>query len=411
MSETIRGYGQKLSYGEALQKRLEQLHISQEELAKAVGVTPRTISRYVQEDTRPCKETRQAIAAFIADKSTFGAYEFMVPEKFVPLLNSLLKEFKGEVTQRTLASAIGIHQKNISHYTCLSDTDKPNTQTQYAILNYFRNQCYQNGLLNGGHFSTAVYLEQLILGERGGNACFWEQFHEIHGVTEERGPFYAYALSLPQKLRDLILEHFVLFYDDLTPHCVMEYEQSYYPHTLSCGIRLFRRMTEEQRTQLVKKLEGDTFIGFPPKGFGTPDISWYSRIYKHLAGFYQIIPLNLQKMRQFEDKVSLNKSKESEYIKRIEDVLTWNSDRLLVQNNIIKEIEFKLTMTSYEWYVAMLLYIYYFKHEDLDSLYDDMARQTNCIRMSEEEIMEQFIMAEYQRALEQGPDWMDELEE
>ncbi len=404
MSENIRSYGQKLSYGEALQKQLTQLHISQEELALALGVTPKTIGRYVQDITRPNKEKRQAIALFIADKSSFGAYEYMPPEKFVPLLNSLLAEFKGEVSQRMLADAIGKYQKNISNYTCLSDPDKPDTKTQFCILNFFHARCSQNGLLNGGHFDTAVKLERLLYGERGAYACFLEQFRDVFGITDDKGPFYAYALSLPTRLRNLILEYFDIFFDDLTHLHSHEPIVHTMHHTLSDGIRLFRQLTKEQQELMVAKLEEDTFIGYPKGGFGVPETSPGALIYSRLEGFYKIIQMDLPKMRSREATPAPDRQTEAEYIKKIENVLTYYSDRMLMQEGIIQEIEFKLTLSSYEWYISMLMYIYHYKNKDLETLYKEMRCMIGPDAMTEEDLMECIIESHYMQMLEKEID-------
>ncbi len=370
MNKDSRSYGQKLSYGEALQKTLKELHITQAELARGLGINPRLISRYVKEETMPSKETKQAIAAFITAHSTYQGYQRMPSETFRRMLQDLLNEFQGEITQRQLGEAIGKTQNKICYYT--SGEEIPDTKLQYELLTGIYQLASKQTVYTNAHLDTLVRLEEILGIDYGQRvALLASRMKEKYQLPEHLGDFIPYMLSLPPRLRDIILAHFEIFYDDTLWRAGSLDKPEMHGHTFSEGIKLFRALTEEQQTYIVSKLEPDVHLFFPETGYERAE-------YRKIASFMQLTSTDLQVMRNLKEADTAAKS-EAEYILQLEKILAQRNIRLLKQEEIVEEIEFKLAQTPYEWYVSMLLYIYHIKSlrnswtSALKDLYNEMS--------------------------------------
>lgn len=372
MSENTRSYGQKLSYGEALQKTLKELHITQAELAKALGINPRLISRYVQEETMPSKETRQAIAAFITEHSTYCGYQRMTAETFRRVLQDLLNEFQGEITQRQLGEAIGKTQNKICYYT--SGEEIPDTKLQYELLMGIYQLASKQTVYTNAHLDTLVRLEELLGIDYGQRvALLTSRMKENYKLPENLGEFIPYMLSLPEKLRDVVLEHFETFYDDKLWGYGAWNKPELHGHLFSEGIKLFRALTGEQQAYIVSKLEPETHLHFPEKAYERTE-------YRKIASYLQLTTMDLQTSSLSNPGKTFGSTTEAEYIRQMENLLAHPNSRLLKQEEIIEEIAFKLSQTPYEWYVSMLLYIYHINSLRGDDwtpamkvLYDEMS--------------------------------------
>lgn len=372
MSEDIRDYGQKLSYGEALQKTLKELHITQAELARGLGINPRLISRYVKEETMPSKETKQAIAAFITEHSTYRGYQRMPSEAFRRMLQDLLNEFQGEITQRQLGDAIGKTQNKICYYT--SGEEIPDTKLQYELLTGIYRLTTKEAVYTNAHLNTLVHLEELLgLDYRQRVALLASRVKVNYQLPENLGAFIPYMLSLPEKLRDVILEHFEVFYDDKLWGYGAWNKPQLHGHLFSEGIKLFRALTEEQQAYIVAKLEPEVQLHFPEKAYERAE-------YRKIAGYMQLTAMDLQALYYACSPGETTSTTEAEYIRRMENLLTYPNSRLLKQEEIVEEIAFKLTQTPYEWYVSMLLYIYHINclrgnnwTPTMKALYDEMS--------------------------------------
>lgn len=391
MSENIRGYGQKLSYGEALQKTLKELHITQAELARGLAINPRLISRYVKEETMPSKETKQAIAAFISANSTYQGYQRMPSEAFRRMLQDLLNEFQGEITQRQLGEVIGKTQNKICYYT--SGEEIPDTKLQYELLTGIYRLATKEAVYTNAHLNTLVHLEELLgIDYRQRVALLASRVKENYKLPENLGAFIPYMLSLPEKLRDVILEHFEVFYDDKLWGYGAWNKPQLHGHLFSEGIKLFRALTEEQQAYIVSKLEPGAQLHFPQKAYERAE-------YRKIASYMQLTAMDLQALyyacspgettsttdlpptgSPSNPDQTFSSTTEAEYIRRMENLLTYPNSRLLKQEEIIEEIAFKLTQTPYEWYVSMLLYIYHINSlrgnnwtPTMKALYDEMS--------------------------------------
>lgn len=425
MSEDIRGYGQKLSYGEALQKTLKELHITQAELARGLGINPRLISRYVKEETMPSKETKQAIAAFITEHSTYRGYQRMPSEAFRRMLQDLLNEFQGEITQRQLGEAIGKTQNKICYYT--SGEEIPDTKLQYELLTGIYRLATKEAVYTNAHLNTLVHLEELLgLDYRQRVALLASRMKENYQLPKNLGAFIPYMLSLPEKLRDVILEHFEVFYDDKLWGYGAWNKPQLHGHLFSEGIKLFRALTEEQQAYIVAKLEPEVQLHFPEKAYERTE-------YRKIAGYMQLTAMDLQALYYACSPGETTSTTEAEYIRRMENLLAYPNSRLLKQEEIVEEIAFKLTQTPYEWYVSMLLYIYHINclrgdnwTPTMKALYDEMSemaygrkyfveksfreRQLEARGIEEEEalILEAIIESHHLEMERRGPEYFEE---
>ena len=222
--------------------------------------------------------------------------------------------------------------------------------------------------------NTLVHLEELLgLDYRQRVALLASRVKVNYQLPENLGAFIPYMLSLPEKLRDVILEHFEVFYDDKLWGYGAWNKPQLHGHLFSEGIKLFRALTEEQQAYIVAKLEPEVQLHFPEKAYERAE-------YRKIAGYMQLTAMDLQAPYYACSPGETTSTTEAEYIRRMENLLTYPNSRLLKQEEIVEEIAFKLTQTPYEWYVSMLLYIYHINclrgnnwTPTMKALYDEMS--------------------------------------
>ncbi|MBQ8514229.1 MAG: transcriptional regulator [Ruminococcus sp.] len=352
-------------YAAWLSEQLDELGISQKELGEAVGLTPKTISRYAlgENNKRPPERIRAAIAAYIKKRAVYGAFEHIPCAEFAEILKMLLKEF--EMSQSELAEAVGKSQKDISKYVNMEA--KADTRTQYKILNHFHTCSYAGDFYSSLHFDTAVNLEYMLWGEEeDSNLTYYLRDCGCEGKIGKRGNYrhcLCYILTLPVKLQDFIYQHFYAFYDD------MYFTQTVYGgreildfRHYAYGMDLFRQLSKEKQSVIVGMLEKQSFIGFPRDSF---EENFFCRI----RDYYCVISADIQGMKQSRNCFREEKSKKS-FAEKFEALINYEK---VDDKRFMKELQYKLTLTKYEWYVWMLFLIYDFKGLDLLSLCNEMV--------------------------------------
>lgn len=360
-------YSQYLSY------MLDELCISQPKLGEAVGRSQKTISRYVRGESMPDEKTMEAIEKYIQKQSVYYGFHHIPSEEFAQLLGSLLDEFKGRITQGQLAQKIGKYQKDISRY--LYCAAKPDTEIQYHILNVFFELCQaKNGLLIGTYAETGSYLRDLL--ERDSfqdlfaypandlpnpaSAGDWgdEELIDEKGAPED---FVKYCKTLPFELQQLIVENFEAFCDNYG-YVVEEETTAFDFRELADTMDLFRQLSPiEQKIALIE-LEKDPFVRFPKNE--------RERIFfRQITAYRKVISENPAGMRTKKDMTANPRQREQMLLsfERYYADLYWFG-----AESMMEELEYKLRMTQYEWYLWMLLLIYCFKGKNLARYHDSL---------------------------------------
>ncbi len=320
--------------------------ISQDELAKAIGVTQKTISHYENAEivNFPNKEIIDAINSFFYEKAEqLGDYTKLPANEFADKLNILLGEF--EMSQAKLAKAIGKRQEDISNY--ISHKTEPDIWTQHKILLYFYRLSMSSTEYSSLHFGTAVHLDNLLHGKESSAAYFDEKDVKI-GDTASFRECTQYMLTLPVPLQDFILKHLEAFYDNTME--ILHFECKFDFHFLSYAIELFRQLDEENRKTIVCELERDAFMGYPET-----DAEYF--FFDQITAYRSVIHTNIERLKQ-SDCDSRNQKDKNSFITGFEHAVNLHA---ISDQDFIDEVTFKLTLTRHEWYVWMLLLIYTFK--------------------------------------------------
>ncbi|MBO4981049.1 MAG: helix-turn-helix transcriptional regulator [Lachnospiraceae bacterium] len=338
----------KVQYSKKLSEELDELCIRQSELGRGVGRSQKTISRYVLGETLPDEETQKAISEFIGERSVYENFHHIPSGEFARLLQFLLDEFKGEITQKQLAKKIGKYQKDISFY--ISNTIKADTRTQRDIIKVFYDLCKIGCDMSATHFGTAVNLRYLLYGEEEDTAYLLDTLGVQFGEQAVCSQFVQYYLTLPGTLQRFILEHFDAFYDQ-NLESILETDFQY----LSYGIELFRQLSEKKKKIIVDELERDAFMGFP----ASPRERWF---YKLLTSYRNVIAFDLSEWMQERCYPIMDIKERQNVIRRIESRIGMG---VTEDRDIIREVKFKLRMTQYEWYLWSLFLIYQFQGKDL----------------------------------------------
>lgn len=322
--------------------------ISQDELAKAIGVNQKTISHYEAAEIRnlPDEEIIDAINRFFHKKAEqLDDYRGLAANDFADMLNRLLGEF--EMSQAKLAKAIGKRQEDISNY--ISRKAAPDIWMQHKIIRYF----YKQSMSSGGvystlRFGTAVRLDYLLHGEESSAAYFIDEWGVKIGDTACVRECTQYILTLPVPLQDFILKHLEAFYDNTMEF--LNFECKFDFHFLSYAIELFRQLDEEKRKTIVCELERDAFMGYPET-----DAEYF--FFDQITAYRTVIHTDIERLKQ-SDCDFRNKKDMNSFITNFEHTI---NEYRIDDRDFIEEVTFKLTLTKYEWYVWMLLLIYTFK--------------------------------------------------
>lgn len=202
----MRGTADKIrrtaAYGKWLKERLEELKLSQAELAEQVKKSQKTISRYVNGETYPDAETEKKIEEVL---QKYEAYKPIPSEKFSKIMQKYMTQFRQMITQRELAAWIGKSQEEISRY--MSGMTDCSYQLQRSILSAIYEM--------SGNFGMEDCADEEY---RMARAELWGLMCELNWTScEDLFPPYAFAkylMTLPIPILDVVLENMEAFLDN-----------------------------------------------------------------------------------------------------------------------------------------------------------------------------------------------------
>ena len=115
----IKGYGK---FAVILKCLLAKNHVTQVELADAIGLSGATITNYVKGRSTPTQQNLEKIAKFLkvtpqtfySDTNDFVPYINQYEKTFAEKLSQLLKE--REISQEELSAKLGLSRQTINYY-------------------------------------------------------------------------------------------------------------------------------------------------------------------------------------------------------------------------------------------------------------------------------------------------------
>lgn len=342
-----------MEYAKWLSEQLDELCISQSELASAVGRVQTTISHYVRGINMPDEATRSAIDAFIEERSVYDGFRHIPSKEFSDILLYLLDEFN--ISQMELAKKIGKYQKNISEY--ISKKEKADTGTQYDILLHFLVWYLPHNTLSTVHFGTHIQLEYLLYGSNKELAAKY-QFGEKYAPTK----CVEFILSLPTGLQKLILNNASAFVDSNS------LDTGSYQAYKSC-MELYRQLSSHYKYVIRSELEKYAQLRVPH--YEQLELDFFD----HILAYYDVIRYNVLHFKKHNELFSTKQeTDEDKFIDTFEKALQyadiWNDE-------IAEEIHYKIGFDADEWYIWMLFVMYDHQGKGIEYLKNEMLRYVN----------------------------------
>lgn len=340
-------------YSRHLKEEQRELGFSNKELADAAGVCLVTAGKYLSGDSYPSEEKRNKITAFIESLYVTGNFHRLERQEFAELLIELIDTLK--ITQSDISEALKIPQPYISDYANGNTERRIDTRTQYDILNF---------CLYRMHLGSERFLpEYKKIGERlnnilGTNIKSVEIIDEICASSvESSDPEFKdmiisqylntksyneetidYFCTLPVEIKQVIKENENAFF-------FMEYwEDTNGYYNSRSFVSRFNELEPYEREEILNYLE-KFIIGTLRPGSQHVDM---------MTSFMRLISY-ADKMPQLLDRKERKNSKSKEF----DD---WFSSKIrggfLQDSFTITNLEFKLRMSSLDWYFIMRLYNY-----------------------------------------------------
>lgn len=328
-----------------LHQSMEELNISQDELAKNIGKSQKTISRYLQGNMAklPDSQTVKAIKDFFEQKSIYKGFRHIPSEQFAFILDNLLKEFN--ISQQKLAEAIGKHQKDISGY--IWQNTKADTETQLKILNYFYDLSLNGGEYSSLHFGTAVNLDYIINGEESFGEYFVTNYDINFGEKAQIRDGAKFLLEFNLVLSRLILDNLPAFYDEVNLYHPLYDKKVFLFEEIYYALELFRQLCEKDKKKIQHMLERRSFLGYPEED---SDLLFFEQ----LTCIRKMVSTNIKELAKKNYKTFEKKERE-DFIREFEIIA---AEVNLSDEHFIKQVNIKLEFTSFEWYIWGLLLIW-----------------------------------------------------
>lgn len=377
-------------YSKWLAEQLDELCISQSELASAVGKSQKTISRYVNSENMPNKATRAAIDSFIEEHSVFQGFRHIPSKEFSDILLRLLEEFN--ISQVELAKKIGKYQKNISNY--IYGVEKADTKTQKDILFYFKSSGLPYNAISSVHFGTQVQLGFLLDGnnkELAAKYHFGERCAYSHSI--------AFLLSLPTSLQKLILDNISAFVDcyfvenvicyfeedislitdiSLVKNCdgtflvALTDDRDHFGDYKNC-MKLFGDLSPHYKKVMRSELEKYARLEVPRND------QYDLRFYNHILQYYNVIKYSVIHSKKRNEPFSIKETEEQDkdkdkHIIALEKFLDIGK---ITEDDMIFEIKYKLDFDADDWYLWMLFVMYHRNGNGIEYLEEEMRRYVN----------------------------------
>lgn len=377
-------------YSEYLKNRLKELGITHAELADALERSPRTVSGYINNvGLEPSDKIKEKIERILDEKSRLGNFTHIPPAEFAKMVEEYLAHFKKEINQEEFAAMVGMSgQSQISKIT--SREKNLTVREQYSILNAFLELCQKtsDSIDNNVHYDDReVYnkIHHLLYG--------WSK-NPISEANEDAAKsgkildgIIKKLIEYPVKIQDIMLENHLAFFD--SPQVL--YNDDHRFLEAEGYISIFRKdFSPAERAWFMYRLEE---LVHKNKVFSYHDGIDNWRLFETVTHYRSMI--KSAKERRIADPVldppsylgeplpnRFIKDRSAEYLnldrKNVDDKLQirkfekvfnqlldceWDIPFCDMESIILREIDFRLTMSPMEWYVWMLIAGYAFAYE------------------------------------------------
>lgn len=386
-----------IDYGEQLSEWLIELGISQKELAKAIGVDERTVSRYIcGTNSRPLsQEIKDKIEQVLNDGYYYKEYEHMPAKEFSNYFSELWKFFKKTISQEEFAQRVGHGNQSIISRIADKEYKIYSVKKQYDYLYAFYELCKRNApsYYTERPSELSVYSDCAETAEKLYKILFPE--------TSQQEPFYSdtpegdlpgtvvdtiidYLISLPYKAQNMILTSPLAFFDSM----IIPHFSSVSYRSAKSFIERFRRLSDEEQRGFYKNIkelasEEDIFCYYDDEktwqifemeshyrkmiynsrknNIADPDSASVYKQTDKIHG-YDIALLRSDKDDSIDENVQRHK---------FEAVLgcfyeyCWkNQEFNAITDCIIDDIEYRLKMSPFEWHLWLIYARYVYDHSD-----------------------------------------------
>lgn len=393
-----------------LAETIKELVISKSELAKLIEVSDKTVSRYFAEQSKIKNENKKKIQELIETRSKYGEYKHKPTEIFAKLFQRLLDEFKEEITQEELAKLAGFSgQSQISKIS--SGEKQLSTEDQYNILSIFLSLCTNQNAHNimifdaenifSKHYNTA----RELYGTLYGNINSFEDFEEYEKNNEYSN--YAikltlinYFTTLPYEAQEIIINAPDAFFDSLQ---ILYFADSPIYPNVSSFLNRFREIPfnarhwfQSELEQLVTKKKVFSYYDFKDNWKLFDIVTQYRKMIKNardrriadprgaiiyfgerIDGYEQIENYSIDNLKNEDKDKNIDIAKQTMKFERVIHDLIVNDNRFSTEemiDYIIDDIEARLVMSPYEWYMWMLYASYLFAYQEDSEIFDLMNK-------------------------------------
>ena len=413
---------ESIEYAEKLSVSLRELVIEKGELAELLHKSGKTITRYLKQENVIKKSDREKIDCLIKERSEYYEFKHIPSEEFKGIVDDLLKEFKDEITQKGFAKLVGFsNQSQVSKST--TGEKILSTKEQYDVLSAFLRLCTnQNAYDFRGfdaanvftkHYDTAKRLYRMLHG----NTVSFERFEKYEDL--EFSNFVVklrlinYFVTLPYQAHVLMLDNPSAFFDSLQIlyfdrfiECERVGGNALYP-SVSEFIDRFNELPRRKRIVFQNVLEQMcaekrvfSYYDYRDNWQLFDIVTQYRRMIrsardrriadttdtldhfgKRIDGYEPICDYNIDYLKDKDKDNSIDEEKQRRLFEEIiYDLIDFDRTQYTIDeltDHIIDDIEKRLTMCPYEWYIWMLYASYVFAYQEDDSIYELMQDVDN----------------------------------
>lgn len=394
---------ENIEYGEKLSEILNELGMEQKQLAADIGVSEKTVARYLNGENSNSikKEIKAKINIALNEAMYYKGYKHMTAAEFGKLFEEFWKGFKTEISQEDFAVKAGHGGQSDISQIISGDKLVKSTKEQYDYLIAFYDLCKRKAhywfgdrssklSVFSNHYEAASKLHELLFEYSTEHDIFKDKRNSDGELSVTiLNTVIEHLITWPIEAQKLILSYPFAFLDSLAAPNFHHSDGSYI--SASELIERFRKLTNDEKLRFyadMQKLNLDEKIynysygvcdwflfdmnqnynnminSARQRKIADPIISAFS----HNGACNPVHDNSLDSFRSKQDK----KIDEDEQRHRFEGVINsfcdgcWeNCPTDIITDTIIDDIEYRLSMSPFEWQLWALYSSYvYTIHSD-----------------------------------------------
>ncbi len=372
---------------EEILNRMKLLGVTSKELAEELGVSEKSVYRYLHVKMPESKEPR--INRILDRRSVYKKYSHMPPKELASFLRKLFSVLGGAVTQKRVAEAVGVSQKYISTLMkkdAESDDDLPQTTTkmQYEILSAVFDIYSEEAKNHSQYFPyLPLYPNRTVheLCERLGKRVISDnQFDEWK--TEQADLLIDYLDNLSDNEKRIIMANNLAFFDTACHLWLYDQEENV---SVVEFFAAFESLSPENRELFRGDLENLVYENRIFQYYDHRD-NWdlfnFVTQYRNMMVVARLMrnddmdyePRIFAGERVFDINIRYKPPEFSGPVPCKEDFAPVITGLIQYADDSWNDILYKFRMGAYEWYVWMLFASYVFAMGEQDSIYELMEK-------------------------------------